>query len=115
MPRRQNFDRKKDNMLFTLSTDPEFSLLTEHTESRRLHLADSWAPKPSLCFLSKTFQERVDLPFGMRAQGQDIVKFSSGNLFGITCKITCSSELQGRNWKHKADTLFITFHNIEVM
>lgn len=32
-------------MLFTLSTDPEFSALAEHTESRRLRLVDSWAPK----------------------------------------------------------------------
>lgn len=66
-------------MLFTLSTDPEFSLLTEHTESRRLRLADSWAPKPCFSFPSKTFQERVDLPLGSTAQGQDIVKSSCVN------------------------------------
>lgn len=67
-------------MLFTLLTDPEFSLLTEHTASRKLRLADSWALKPSSSIPSKTFQEQVDLPFGMTAQGQDIVKFSCGNL-----------------------------------
>lgn len=72
--------QKKDNMLFTLSTDPEFSLLTEQTESRRLRLDDSWAPKPCFSFPSKTFQEPVDLPFVMTSQGQDIVTFSCVNL-----------------------------------
>lgn len=79
-------------MLFTLSTDREFSVHTEHTESRRLRLADSCAPKS--CFSlspSKTFQERADLPFGMTAQGRDVVKLLCE--FG---KITCRSELGAR-------------------
>lgn len=75
-------------MLFTLSTDSEFSLHKEHTESRRLRLADSWTTKPCFSFPAKTFQERVDLPFGMTAQGQDIVKFNSEFM-----KITCRSEV----------------------
>lgn len=80
-------------MLFTLPTDPEFSLLTEHTESRRLHLADSWALKPSFCFPSKTFQEQLHLPFGMTAQGQDIVKFSSGNLGKLPAAVNYKLEV----------------------
>ncbi len=42
-------------MLFTLSTDPEVSLHTEHTESRRLRLADSWAPKTLFLFPFQNF------------------------------------------------------------
>lgn len=56
-------------MLFTLSTDPEFSALAEHTESRRLRLADSWAPKSRFPLPFQNFpRERADPPFGKTAQ-----------------------------------------------
>ena len=87
-------------MLFTLSTDPEFSMLAEHTESRRLRLADSWAPKPCFSFPSKTFQEGVDLPFGMAAQGQDIVKFSCANLGKLPAVVYWGQDQSGCNAHH---------------
>lgn len=48
-------------MLFALSTKPGFSLLTDHTGSRRLSMPDSWAPEASFCFPSKTFRARIML------------------------------------------------------
>lgn len=74
VPRSQNFDRNNDNMLFTLSTDQRFSLLTEHTESRRLQLADSWPPKSWFLF------KRMDGHLAWQHKKTDMEKFNRHEL-----------------------------------